>query len=107
MFNKILLYASSAIGIFAVIIIMLGATVTFFRFLKLEILRMAKKSSVMNERELLRHAFGTYLLLGLEFLIAADIIRTIVDFSFKDLGILAGIVLIRTIISVFLNRELK
>jgi uncharacterized membrane protein len=42
----------------------------------------------------------------LEFLIAADIIHTIVEPTLKELAILGGIVVIRTIISFFLGREL-
>ncbi|MNY65910.1 hypothetical protein D3C86_2032600 [compost metagenome] len=50
---------------------------------------------------------GRYLLLGLEFLIASDIIDTILNPSFQDLGILAGTVVIRTGLSFFLNKEIE
>ena len=46
-------------------------------------------------------------MLGLEFLIASDIIDTILNPSFEDLGILAGTVLIRTGLSFFLNKEIE
>lgn len=55
----------------------------------------------------IRANFGSYLLFGLELLIAADIIKTIVEPSYEELIVLAGIVLLRTILSVFLNREIK
>ena len=49
----------------------------------------------------------TYLLLALEVLIAADIIKSIIEPDLIDLGILAGIVTIRTVLSVFLNKEIQ
>lgn len=48
---------------------------------------------------------GSYILLGLEMLIAADIIETIVEPGFEDILLLLGIVFIRTVIAFFLNRE--
>jgi uncharacterized membrane protein len=61
---------------------------------------------VDEERKQLRHILGYYLLLGLEFLIAADIIDTLMKPSTQDLVILGAIVAIRTVISYSLNSEL-
>ena len=55
---------------------------------------------------MLRADLGTYLLLGLELLIAADILKTIVEPGLHELGILAGIVVLRTVLSFFLNKEI-
>ena len=38
--------------------------------------------------------------------IAADILKTIVEPGLHELGILAGVVLLRTILSFFLNKEI-
>ena len=57
--------------------------------------------------EKIRNDIGFHLLLGLEFLIAADIIRTIVRPTLEELAILGGIVIIRTTISYFLGREIN
>ena len=59
------------------------------------------------EREGLRREFGSYLLLALEFLIAADVVSTISDPTLMEMALLGSIVAIRTVISVFLNRELQ
>jgi len=48
-----------------------------------------------------------YLLLSLEFLIAADIIDAIVQPSREELAILGSVLAIRTVISVSLSWELK
>ena len=55
-----------------------------------------------------RRGIGRAILLGLELLVAADIIRTVaVDPSFESLGVLAVIVAIRTFLSFSLQLELE
>lgn len=54
-----------------------------------------------------RRQIGRSILLGLEFLVAADIIRTVaVAPTFTSVGVLAGIVLIRTFLSFSLELEI-
>jgi uncharacterized membrane protein len=54
-----------------------------------------------------RANLGRAILLGLEFLIIADIIRTVtMDRTLEDLGVLTGIVLVRTFLSVALEVEI-
>lgn len=54
-----------------------------------------------------RQHLGRGILLGLEFLVAADIIHTVaVDLTFTTVGVLAIIVLIRTFLSFTLDVEL-
>lgn len=55
----------------------------------------------------MRQKLGSYLILGLEFFIAADIIRTITRPDWNDIGMLAAIIAIRTVLSYFLGMELK
>jgi len=55
----------------------------------------------------MRQKLGSYLILGLEFFIAADIIRTITRPDWNDIGMLAAIILLRTILSYFLGLELR
>lgn len=53
-----------------------------------------------------RRQLGAAILLGLEFLVAADIIRTVaVKPDFRTVGVLGGIVLIRTFLSYSLQLE--
>ncbi|QTP54744.1 DUF1622 domain-containing protein [Billgrantia sulfidoxydans] len=55
-----------------------------------------------------RQRLGRGILLGLEFLVAADIIHTVaVELTFETVGILAIIVLIRTFLSFTLEVELS
>lgn len=53
-----------------------------------------------------RRDIGMAVLLGLEFLVAADIIRTVaVDLSFTSLGVLALLVVVRTFLSFTIELE--
>jgi uncharacterized membrane protein len=55
-----------------------------------------------------RQQVGKAILLGLEFLIAADIIRTVaVSPSFRGVGVLAVVVAVRTFLSFTLDLELE
>jgi uncharacterized membrane protein len=55
----------------------------------------------------LRQLLGRGILLGLEFLIAADIVYTVAfDLTFEKVGVLALVVLIRTFLSFTLEVEL-
>lgn len=55
----------------------------------------------------MRQKLGAYLVLGLEFFIAADIIRTIIRPGWNEIGMLAAIIALRTVLSYFLGLELK
>ena len=94
------------IGTFGVAIIVWGVVLTVFRLLKLEFSRFIR-NSIYLERESFRHQFASYLLLALEFLIAADIIATVIHPTFEEIAILASIVVIRTVISYFLEKEIR
>src|SRR5215813_7236755 len=99
-------HASFGIGILGVLIIVFGVAAGLVRFLRAEFL-FVRGRNVEYDRKRLRHILGYYLLLGLEFLIAADIIDTLMKPSVQDLIVLGAIVLIRTVISFSLNAELR
>jgi len=99
-------HVSFGIGVLGVLVIVFGVTSGLFRLLRSEV-RAARGLSVDRDRRYLRHLLGYYLLLGLEFLIAADIIDTIMKPTPQDLLVLGTIIVIRTVISYSLNAELK
>jgi uncharacterized membrane protein len=103
---EILRNISLVIGSAGVVIIVWGAILAFLSFLQLEYYHI-KGNHIVKKREFLRHHFGSYILIGLEFMIAADIIFTIIHPDLQRLLTLGIIVVIRTIISFFLNYELK
>lgn len=70
-------------------------------------LGLLKKEDAEGAFRQVRQRLGRGILLGLEFLVAADIIHTVaVELTFKTVGVLAIIVLIRTFLSFTLDVEL-
>jgi uncharacterized membrane protein len=57
--------------------------------------------------EEVRLSLGRWLALSLEFLVAADILRTAVAPSWEELGRLAAIIALRTALNFFLDREIE
>jgi uncharacterized membrane protein len=55
----------------------------------------------------IRGAIGEKTALGLDFFLAGDIIQTIMVPTWQSLAILGGIVVIRTVIAFFLNKDLR
>ena len=95
---------ATIISVTSLLIVTYGALIGIISFLVNEFKRFTGKYSTIRK---LRATFGTYLLLGLEFLIASDILKTVLEPTLNELAILGGIVVLRTILSVFLNREIK
>jgi uncharacterized membrane protein len=50
--------------------------------------------------------FGAWLLFGLQFALAADIVRSVISPSWNDIGQLAAIAAIRTFLNYFLERDM-
>jgi len=99
-------HTSSAIGILGVLVICFGVASGLWRFARSEF-HAARGVNADAARRELRHLLDYYLLLGLEFLIAADIIDTLMKPTPNDLLVLGAIIVIRTVISYSLNAELK
>ena len=93
------------IGLAGTFIIVYGALLTAIQFVRVESNRIFKHVTHKEKRSI-RQKFGAFILLGLEFFIAADIIKTIMKPTLLDVAILGAIVIIRTLISYFLNKEL-
>jgi uncharacterized membrane protein len=99
-------HASFGIGVLGVLVIVFGVLSGLVRFVRAEFFA-ARGLAVDDARKQLRHVLGYYLLLGLEFLIAADIIDTLMKPKPEEMIVLGAIVAIRTVISFSLNGELK
>jgi len=56
--------------------------------------------------ELIRLALGRWLALALEFELAADILRTTIAPTWNEIGQLAAIIVLRTVLNFFLQREI-
>ncbi len=97
---------ATVISVISLLIVTYGAIIAIVAFLCNELKRFKGEYTTLNIRKL-RANLGTYLLLGLEFLIASDILKTVLEPSLDELAILGGVVVLRTVLSYFLNREIK
>ena len=100
--NKI----SLVIGSIGVIVIVWGALVSAIELCIEESKRFVGKN-LYERRNRIRHYFSFYLLMGLEYMIGADIIRTLIRPTLQELAVLGAMVAIRTITSYFLNKEME
>jgi len=96
---------SFAVSIIGIVVILWGVIIITLKFLHAEYFSLRKKTSKNNDKKKIRYYLGSYILLGLEFMIAGDIINTVLHPSKDALIILGSIVAIRTVISYFLNKE--
>ena len=78
----------------------IGAAATVFRYV-LSLLDLRKYA--LSD---LRLYLGRFLALGLEFQLASDILATAVAPTFEEVQLLAAIVVIRTVLNYFLQKEL-
>lgn len=94
------------IELFAIAILLLGLFRFARSFLSGEIMeRDAHERS--HRLNLGRLSLGRHILSGLEVLIVADLIRTMLHLSLDNIMLLGGLVAIRSLISFFLERELS
>ncbi|WP_182083905.1 DUF1622 domain-containing protein [Aureimonas sp. ME7] len=92
--------AIEVFGILAIVVGIVGATIRYLR----EWLSSAPGEDTYRTY---RSSVGRSILLGLELLVAADIINTVaIEPSLQSLAVLAGIVAIRTFLSVSLEVEI-
>ncbi|HEY7441668.1 MAG TPA: DUF1622 domain-containing protein [Vicinamibacterales bacterium] len=87
----------------AVLVVAFGAAEAFARILGL----IGRGRATHGERKEIWRRFGVWLLLGLEFELAADIIRSVVSPTWIDIAELGAIAVIRTFLNYFLEKDLE
>lgn len=95
---------SFVLNIVGALITIWGTLIALFAFVRKELL---KRAEAVRLNDSIRIKLGSYLVLALEFFIAGDIIKTIITPTWESVGILGVIVVIRTILSYFLTKDLK
>ncbi|MDQ3610165.1 MAG: DUF1622 domain-containing protein [Actinomycetota bacterium] len=83
------------------LIIFIGAVIAAVRFVVAAI-----RPGRDREFTQVRLSLGRYLVLGLEFQLASDILSTAIAPTFEEIGRLAAIAAIRTVLNYFLRKEL-
>ncbi|MEG1616640.1 MAG: DUF1622 domain-containing protein [Bacteroidales bacterium] len=104
--HSFLNFIATVISVLSLSVVVYGTLIGIIGFIRNEAGRLNGTYSTTTVRRI-RIDVGSYLLLGLEFLIAADILETVLKPGLDELAVLGGIVLVRIILSYFLNREIK
>ncbi|MGW4156729.1 DUF1622 domain-containing protein [Micromonospora chersina] len=101
--KEIIQHVGTLLDLAGVVVIAVGVAVATVVFA----LRWWRTRQVVDHYREYRQGVGRAILLGLELLVAGDIIRTVaVSPTFTSVGVLALIVLVRTFLSVSLQVEL-
>jgi uncharacterized membrane protein len=69
--------------------------------------RQLAKRKMLHKRRHVFLRFGVWLLLGLQFELAADVVRSAISPTWSDIGQLGAIAAIRTVLNYFLERDIK
>jgi uncharacterized membrane protein len=103
--EKVVGYTVLACELFAVLVIGLAAIqalIKYFHFL----FKRQSLTQQISSTEAIRMQLGHILSLGLEFAVAADILRLAISPSFADLLVLFAIILLRILLNYFLEHDI-
>jgi uncharacterized membrane protein len=97
-------YVALAAELCSVLCIAVGMVETL---VQAAIVTAARKGASRQARKDLWAQFARWIVLALEFALAADIVRTAIAPTWDDIGRLAAIALIRTVLNYFLEKDMQ
>ena len=101
--HSLFIMIQRCISFLGILIILSGVLVALFQY----VMFLTKKGKQRGvEINAIRLSLGRVLILGLEFIVAADLISTTTAPDYYSIGIVAIVVTIRTVLSFSINREL-
>jgi uncharacterized membrane protein len=103
LFARFARHVALSIEAVAVLVIAFGAAEATVRLVG----RLFGRATVVGHRKEVWLRFAMWLILGLEFELAADVVRTVIAPSWAELGQLGTIAVIRTFLNYFLERDLE
>lgn len=102
--HGILVFIQHCVSTIGILIIMTGVILALFQYLLyLFTFQLTTQNADINT---IRLSLGRILILGLEFIVAGDLIGTTTTPDYYSVGLLAIIVLVRTLLSFSINREI-
>ena len=107
MLTKVALTSAHVIEFISIAIIVWGVVLALYRIARLGIKKYRTDMDLTYSWLRMRRMFGETMLLGLQFLVAADAILTIANPTLELIGVLAAIVVIRIVLSVSLAKEIE
>jgi uncharacterized membrane protein len=100
--NKIVQYAVAGIDVFGTIVVVHGSIWALYVYLRDEVPGHGE-----SHLTAVRLGLAHKLALALEFWLAGDVLKTIISPTFVALGQLAALALLRTVLNLFLEREVE
>lgn len=101
--QDIVLFIQHTISLVGILIILSGILLAFYQYIIYFFFQRHTQDEKIN---FIRLDLSRTLILGLEFIVAADLIATTTAPDYYSVGIVAIIVVIRTVLSYSLNREI-
>lgn len=98
-------YLTGVIELLSIAVLLLGAGRFLFWMVRAELFS-ASGDERLERQNLARLELGRYILAALELLIVADVIHTAISFDLDSILFLGALVLVRSVISFFLDREI-
>ena len=105
--HSLFVFIQAGISLCGVLVILMGVLIALGRYIYYVSSSLISNSSSAVTINTIRLNLGRVLTLGLEFIVAADLISTTTAPDYYTIGIVAIIVLIRTVLSFTLNREIN
>lgn len=102
-FREVSQHIALALEAISVLMIAIGALEALAKIL----IPLFRNDASQGRRRAAWLGLARWLLLGLEFMLAADIVRTAIAPTWDDIGMLGAIALIRTFLNYFLERDLE
>ena len=102
-FRELASYVALALEALSVLMIAIGGVESLYQIL----VPTVRHTTTQGARRAAWLTLARWLVLGLEFMLAADIVRTAIAPSWDDIGQLAAIAVIRTFLNYFLERDLE
>lgn len=99
--TRFMAYLTNLIEVIAAIIIGIASIQVLYHYI---LHLIGKKKSTKED---IRLKLGRSLAISLEFLLGADILKTVIEPTWNELGILAAIAVLRTGLNYFLAKELE
>lgn len=98
-------WLTGVVDLLAIAVLLLGACRFLYWMVRAELFS-ASGDQRLERQNLARLELGRYILAGLELLIVADVIHTALSFKLESVLFLGALVLVRSVISWFLDREI-
>ncbi|MEO1326220.1 MAG: DUF1622 domain-containing protein [Pseudomonadota bacterium] len=88
-----------------VLVVLTGFSIAVIRFLPTIV--SPGNTQTLERIQDIRCQLGTYIVFALELMIVSDLLHSVITREIEDLYFLGGIVVLRTTISYFLNKEIQ